>query len=67
MFFFFFRCIDANFKTDSCYRKYSPHVPKFLVDQPSDLIKHGLTKITLVNSMNLRGGSVLLVIEFPRY
>ena len=40
---------------DGRYRRYSPHVPKYLVDRPRHLVKHCLKKISLAMSMDKTG------------
>lgn len=48
---FLFSYTQTNFKIVSHYRKFSPHIQKFLVDWPTDLVKC-LAKMTSANIMD---------------
>ena len=44
---------------DSQYRRYSPYVPKYLIDRPRHLVKHCLKKISAANAADLSGITII--------
>ena len=50
---------DANFKMNVRYRKYSSDVTEYLRNQPRELVKHCLKKISLANSADLSAISIV--------